>query len=82
LRVWRLLPGSESGNSRSATGCAACTSAASATPTPDDLALALLAVRQGGLHLVQIERRTRPLEVALDTMLDHIESLTVGSGSR
>ncbi|MFH9969972.1 TetR/AcrR family transcriptional regulator [Streptomyces mirabilis] len=44
---------------------------------PDDLALATLAALQGGLLLTQIQRETRPLEVALDSMLDHIASLTV-----
>lgn len=42
---------------------------------PDRLALALLAALQGGLVLTQIRRETEPLEVALDTMLDHIASL-------
>jgi TetR/AcrR family transcriptional repressor of nem operon len=42
---------------------------------PDDLALATLAALQGGLVLTQMYRQTRPLEVALDAMLDHIESL-------
>jgi AcrR family transcriptional regulator len=41
---------------------------------PDDLALATLAALQGGLLLTQIQREVRPLEVALDSMLDHIES--------
>ncbi|MFE5140650.1 TetR/AcrR family transcriptional regulator [Streptomyces fagopyri] len=39
---------------------------------PEDLALATLAALQGGLLLTQIQREVRPLEVALDTMLDHI----------
>ena len=43
---------------------------------PDDLALATLAALQGGLLLTQLQRQVKPLEVALDTMLDHIESLT------
>jgi TetR/AcrR family transcriptional regulator, transcriptional repressor for nem operon len=43
---------------------------------PDDLALATLAALQGGLLLTQIQRETKPLEVALDAMLDRIESLT------
>jgi AcrR family transcriptional regulator len=43
---------------------------------PEDLALATLAALQGGLLLTQIQREVRPLEVALDTMLDHIESRT------
>jgi TetR/AcrR family transcriptional regulator, transcriptional repressor for nem operon len=43
---------------------------------PDDLALATLAALQGGLLLTQIQRETKPLEVALDAMLDRIDSLT------
>jgi TetR/AcrR family transcriptional repressor of nem operon len=43
---------------------------------PDELALAMLAALQGGLLLTQIRRETKPLEVALDAMLDHIASLT------
>jgi TetR/AcrR family transcriptional repressor of nem operon len=43
---------------------------------PDDLALATLAALQGGLLLTQIQRQVKPLEVALDTMLDHIASRT------
>jgi TetR/AcrR family transcriptional repressor of nem operon len=43
---------------------------------PDRLAAALLAAVQGGLLLTQIRRNTKPLEAAIDTMLDHIESLT------
>jgi hypothetical protein len=39
---------------------------------PDALALALLAALQGSLLLAQIHRGTRPIEVALDTVLDHI----------
>lgn len=42
---------------------------------PDRLATALLAAVQGGLLLTQIRRNTKPLEAAVDTMLDHIESL-------
>ncbi|WP_328826314.1 TetR/AcrR family transcriptional regulator [Streptomyces sp. NBC_00252] len=41
---------------------------------PDDLALALLAALQGGLLLTQLQRQVRPLEVALDSMLDHVEA--------
>jgi TetR/AcrR family transcriptional regulator, transcriptional repressor for nem operon len=44
---------------------------------PEDLALAVLAALQGGLLLTQIQRETRPLEVALDTILDHVESRTL-----
>ncbi|MFC1406323.1 MULTISPECIES: TetR/AcrR family transcriptional regulator [Streptacidiphilus] len=43
---------------------------------PEDLALATLAALQGGLLLTQLQRRVKPLEVALDASLDHIESLT------
>jgi TetR/AcrR family transcriptional regulator, transcriptional repressor for nem operon len=42
---------------------------------PDTLALALLAALQGGLLLTQIERDTKPLEAALDAMLDLIALL-------
>lgn len=42
---------------------------------PDDLALALLTALQGGLLMTQIHREVRPLEVALDTVLDRIASL-------
>ena len=41
---------------------------------PEDLALATLAVLQGGLLLTQLQRDTRPLEVALDAMLDRVQS--------
>jgi AcrR family transcriptional regulator len=41
---------------------------------PADLAVAILAAIQGGLLLSQVQRRIRPLEVALDTILDHVES--------
>jgi TetR/AcrR family transcriptional repressor of nem operon len=44
---------------------------------PEELALALLAALQGGLLLTQIRRQTKPLEVALDAMLDRIETLTL-----
>lgn len=43
---------------------------------PDRLATALLAAVQGGLLLTQIRRNTKPLEAAVDAMLDHVESLT------
>ena len=36
---------------------------------PDDLAVTLLAALQGGLLLAQVERNTRPLETALDTII-------------
>jgi TetR/AcrR family transcriptional regulator, transcriptional repressor for nem operon len=36
---------------------------------PDDLAVTLLAALQGGLLLAQVQRDTRPLETALDTLL-------------
>jgi TetR/AcrR family transcriptional regulator, transcriptional repressor for nem operon len=37
---------------------------------PDDLAVTLLAALQGGLLLAQVQRDTRPLETAIDTLLD------------
>jgi TetR/AcrR family transcriptional regulator, transcriptional repressor for nem operon len=46
---------------------------------PDDLALATLAAFQGGLLLTQIQRDTKPLETALDTMITLIASLTIPS---
>ena len=36
---------------------------------PDDLAVTLLAALQGGLLLAQVQRDTRPLETAFDTLL-------------
>jgi TetR/AcrR family transcriptional regulator, transcriptional repressor for nem operon len=39
---------------------------------PETMALALLAALQGGLLLTQIQRDTKPLEAALDAMLDLI----------
>jgi TetR/AcrR family transcriptional regulator, transcriptional repressor for nem operon len=36
---------------------------------PDDLAITLLAVLQGGLLLAQVQRDARPLETAVDTLL-------------
>ena len=36
---------------------------------PDDLAVTLLAALQGGLLLAQVQRDTRPLETAVDTLL-------------
>ena len=35
---------------------------------PDDLAVTLLAALQGGLLLAQVQRDTRPLETAVDTL--------------
>ena len=37
---------------------------------PDDLAITLLAALQGGLLLAQAHRSTRPLETAINTLLD------------
>lgn len=42
---------------------------------PDTLALALLAALQGGLLLTQIQRNTKPLEAALDAMLELVARL-------
>jgi AcrR family transcriptional regulator len=41
---------------------------------PDDLAVTLLATLQGGLLLAQVQRSTRPFEIAVDTLL----ALTIG----
>jgi AcrR family transcriptional regulator len=40
-----------------------------ASINPDDLAVTLLAALQGGLLLAQVQRDTRPLETAVDTLL-------------
>lgn len=49
---------------------------------PADLAEALMASLQGGLLLTQAQRTHRPLQVALATTLDHIESLTIPADER
>jgi AcrR family transcriptional regulator len=41
---------------------------------PDDLAITLLATLQGGTLLAQVQRSTRPFEIAVDTLL----ALTIG----
>jgi AcrR family transcriptional regulator len=43
---------------------------------PDRLATALLAALQGGLILSKVHRDPAPLESALDTVIEHISSLT------
>ena len=43
--------------------------------SPDRLATTTLAALQGGLLLSQLQRSTEPLEVALDTVIDHVASL-------
>jgi TetR/AcrR family transcriptional repressor of nem operon len=47
------------------------------TADPDKLATATLAALQGALLMTQLQRSTAPLEATLDTIIDHIESLTV-----
>ena len=42
----------------------------------DDLATATLAALQGGLLLSQMQRSTRPLEVALDTVIAYVATLS------
>jgi TetR/AcrR family transcriptional regulator, transcriptional repressor for nem operon len=44
---------------------------------PGRLATATLAALQGALLLTQIQRSTEPLEVTLDTVIDHVRSLTL-----
>jgi len=46
---------------------------------PDTLALALQAALQGGLLLTQIKRDTKPLQAALDAMLELLARLSGGS---
>jgi TetR/AcrR family transcriptional regulator, transcriptional repressor for nem operon len=43
---------------------------------PDTLALALLAALQGGLLLTKIKRDTKPLEAALDAMIELVARLS------
>jgi AcrR family transcriptional regulator len=46
---------------------------------PDTLALALLAALQGGLLLTQIKRDAKPLEAALDAMIELVARISGGS---
>jgi TetR/AcrR family transcriptional regulator, transcriptional repressor for nem operon len=46
---------------------------------PDKLATTMLATLQGALLLTQMRRDTTPLEIALDTVIDHIASLTTAA---
>ena len=41
----------------------------------------MLAALQGGLLMSQVQRSTVPLEVALDTVIDHISSQMVPAAS-
>ena len=41
---------------------------------PDRLALSTIASLQGGLILAELERDTRPLEIALDAAIAHLRS--------
>lgn len=49
----------------------------SSDANPDELALALLTALQGGLLLTQVRKETLPLEVGLDSMLEHISSFII-----
>lgn len=44
---------------------------------PAKLATATLAALQGALLLTQVQRSTEPLEATLDTVIDHVRSLTL-----
>jgi AcrR family transcriptional regulator len=46
---------------------------------PGKLATTTLAALQGALLLTQIQRSTEPLEVTLDTMIDHVRSVTLSA---
>ncbi len=48
----------------------------------DRLATALLTTLQGGLLLTKTMRDPEPLETALNTMIDHVESFTTASPRR
>jgi TetR/AcrR family transcriptional regulator, transcriptional repressor for nem operon len=45
---------------------------------PASLALSTIASLQGGLLLAEVERNTRPLEVALDAAISHLRSFAPG----
>jgi hypothetical protein len=47
-----------------------------ASASTDDLALALLAAVQGGLLLSQVRREIKPLEVAVDTAIAYLRTLS------
>lgn len=49
---------------------------------PDDLAVTLLAAVQGGLLMAQVQRDTRPLETAIDTILALTSAAASGQGRR
>ncbi|WP_133977747.1 TetR/AcrR family transcriptional regulator [Kribbella voronezhensis] len=49
---------------------------------PGELAVALLAAVQGGLLLSQIRRDPAPLRTAVNTMIDHLRSLSSTGGVR
>ena len=63
---------------RSATACRPCRTGESCEPMPTSprLACALMAAVEGGLLLAKAQRDVAPLEAALDTVIDHIASLT------
>jgi hypothetical protein len=44
---------------------------------PDDLAVAIMAALQGGLLLAKTTRSVRPLELALDMAITHVEAQVV-----
>jgi len=48
---------------------------------PDDLALAMLTVPQGGLLMAQIQRDTKPLETLLDAIIARITSASTGTAA-
>jgi len=45
-----------------------------------DLAVSVIASLQGGLLLAEIDRSTRPLEIALDAAIAHLRSFVPGAG--
>lgn len=49
---------------------------------PDRLAMAILAAVQGGLVLTQVARTTQPLEIALDTVIEHLAELVERARAR
>jgi TetR/AcrR family transcriptional regulator, transcriptional repressor for nem operon len=53
-----------------------------ADASPPDLATAVIAALEGGLLLTQINRSTRPLELALDMALAHVHSYAPSRSGR
>jgi TetR/AcrR family transcriptional regulator, transcriptional repressor for nem operon len=70
LRAWRDMVIAQAGSGRGQGGCPLGSLAGQLAETDlDALAVTLLATLQGGLLLAQVQRDPRPLEIAVDTLL-------------